>query len=183
MVILDIDADFFFWPTAYDEDNKKEILAKQTQTKNIKEVLNRFIFKDPKRYKIFNDHDSLYYDIRLNNYLVTELIHIDAHSDLSNNDGKFQEGVGIGNFITPLLNEQIIRSMTWLYQDEDNVGEDLFLSNVINLRFSDYNFLQQIDIAYFTISKEYCPPNNLDIQFKEYMDNLERPKKFQWSLK
>ncbi len=64
MTVLDIDADFFFWPTIYDiwtDEEREQRIQKQTQTKTIYEVLDKFTIKNPENYKTFNDHDSLYH--------------------------------------------------------------------------------------------------------------------------
>lgn len=187
MVVLDIDADFFFYPTLHilGGEEEKKTRSEMRQTKQLPDLLDRFTIKHPEKYKILELHDAVYFVLSSGWPEVTHLIHIDAHSDLDLGDDP-EDFISSGNFILHLFYDKLVDKVTWLYQDEAIEEEQkeikVFDKTFTQMKFSDFDFTEEIDYTFFTMSDRYCLENDLVDQFDGYMQKLRKPSGFQWKV-
>lgn len=182
-IILDIDQDYFFLPvfsgTLIQPQSKRDEVYYKAP-KQLDEVIEKFNLKKAKpHFKVFKDHDEVYHELKQMkdrcNYI---LIHLDAHSDIEMD--RDLRPVDLGNWITHLINEDMIeRDIYWINQSTENTSREKhyvngkeYTMNISNL--DNFNFSKEIDITFWTYSKEFCPTNNLLPLFVRKLPNLTR---------
>jgi hypothetical protein len=177
MIILDIDQDFFFYPTFYGgilssyDKNRREKFSEMKAVHSHSEVLNKFKVKFLPG-KIFINHHELYYELTNLKIQNAKIIHVDAHSDIYGLNEK--ASVNLSNFLLKCVEENITREIDWIRQDvsdpkpPDEVilkSTELFhLDHKFKFRvfkFSEYELSGQIDRLYYTLSPNFCPTDLL----------------------
>ncbi len=168
MVILDIDQDFFFTPAFYGKQTEA-----YRETKHMKqwvspqEILDRYEIKGM-GCKIFTNHNQVLDDILENGYSNIKLIHLDAHSDIEIDENgvvKKSDEPAVGNWVNYLINNGLCMSIDWVYNNP-------ICGNKFPVHSFDYfshTWHGKIDLVYYTLSPEWCPPNNLIDEFKKGM--------------
>jgi len=176
MTILDIDQDFFFYPTFYGgitsnySKSKNVAFSEMKVVHTLEEVLKKFNIIQVLLGKIFINHNELY------NELVglrdLKIIHLDAHSDMYGCNEESANSVDESNFLLKMIEEGITNEIDWLRQDLASLhNEERAIENksvhfgrkfvLKKFKFSDYAFTGQIDRLYYTLSPNFCPPNLL----------------------
>lgn len=184
LIILDIDADYFFLPT-FDGDliepqsKRDEVYYKAPD--QIDDVIKKFNLQNANSFfKVFDTHDKVYHELKeLNtNNRKLILVHIDAHSDIEITESL--RPVDLGNWISHLIMEDMIEpDIYWINQNihekqtaQYGVNEKMYRLHISKLK--DFNFTKRIYITFWTHSQEFCPTNNLLEEFQSKLPNLSR---------
>lgn len=122
-------------------------------------------------YKIFINHEEVYFDIINNNYTDITLLHMDAHSDIME---YMSDNVNPGNWINHLILTKRLSEINWINTYKNNNNPEFVSVYDVTCKYSETNYdiyklKNKIDLVYYTISPEWAPKNNLVEDFKRYM--------------
>jgi len=176
MTILDIDQDFFFYPTFYGgiytrfNKSRAEVFSEMKRVHSVEEVLFKFSVNSLPGKMLMNHHE-LYYELSSLSIKEARIIHLDAHSDLYDLNMNESRFISPSNFLLKCIETGITHEIDWIHQDAANPkppDENLKTGTITHFnhkfsliisKLSDYQTLDQIDRLYYTLSPGFCPPD------------------------
>lgn len=183
MIILDVDADFFFGPVYYDDQPID--VETQVQLTTPKEVVDRYNIEFGTPLVFFKNHSEAYGFIQNFKLKDIKLIHLDAHRDY---DYEQSEQVispskpqpSISTWLGDAVNKGWVESIDWVYfynQGAFNKQETLPLFSLDAKKkvllhktsFLEHSWQGGIDMVFYTLSPGYLKENNLHCEFLYYI--------------
>ncbi|MFW6226456.1 MAG: hypothetical protein ACOC3V_05820 [bacterium] len=174
MIILDIDQDFFF---TYEGESKTQTGEPEDfiEQITIQDVLKKYDSENAP-FKIFSQHDEVYYEIHRMKIKDIHLIHLDRHDDLERDEYN-SKCINLGNWISYLINDEIVKIVDWVSFQDLNISQDKkFNEKKYTLNSQNYFNHQPLNIDYifFTLSPEFVPHHNNFLKFIEIKSKVKQ---------
>lgn len=174
MVIADIDQDFFYKHVGASVDGPSQVCSRNDLKKcmDFNTLYNKYNLVTAKGFRIFNNHDEVYYELKRMGTTGHNMLHFDRHDDVGLSTNSQDMPVNIGNFISHLALEEIIVTNEWItlnnVEEEDNI---LIYDCPYKIsKYENHTTDLRVDYVYFTLSEEFCADNSILLDFINVMN-------------
>lgn len=178
MTIVDIDQDFFYKFIGKNSINgvnapcdKDDLVANMTMKKFFKDMSLGNV-----GFKLCFKHDEVYYELKRMGVKEVKLLHFDRHDDLDKPEYDSGKSIHIGNWIDPCIKEDIVTENIWISFNDSKPHEETLYDKCkySTFHYNDYikKFADRPDFIFFTVSQEFCPDNQMLLDFLYEVDSV-----------